>query len=145
MALSFSESIAAGKARLLKEANDKCYLIATELFESIVVLSPSPSNPGPWATGLLANQWYPLEGGSFSSALTGATSATGADSLGRIRSLRQKGKEFLGKDGVLTLSNNVPHAALAEYIGWLPPRWIPGHAPYRMVSISLQKIVAKYK
>lgn len=139
----FAASVKMNSIRLLADVNAKVYKIARELFTKVVNLTPSPSNPGPYAAGHLANQWYPEEGGDFSEELSSDTSTTGAGSIARISALN--GVEFYQKDGKLTLTNNLHYAYRAEALGW--PRedgWSGTIGPYRMVARSLQAIKAKY-
>ena len=141
----FSASIKLNAAKALLRVNNMCYQIARELFTMTVKLSPSPTNPGPYAAGLLANQWYTYNGDTFSGEVGEATSPTGEASLDRIRGLH--GLVFDGKDGVVTLVNNLPYAYRAEVLGWPSsdnPRW-KGAKPYAMVAQSIQAIAAKYK
>jgi hypothetical protein len=138
----FEKSVRAASNKVLVEINLKCYQIAWELFTSVVNKTPSPSNPGPTAEGLLANQWYPMAGGS-SGSKGSAKSQNGSGSLSRIQAL-MNGLEFYDRDGKITLVNNISYAVQAESEGWNPPRW-KGTPPYRMVALSLQATVAKYK
>lgn len=151
MALNFSASLSRNITRVLSEVNAKCNKISIELFLAIVRRTPSPDNPGEWAKGLLANQWYPKAGSGFSSNLTDATSDNGTGSRSRIIALRG-GTEFLGKNGRLTLTNNVPYAYRAEVLGWPKGKdpnsewtWSGKVGPYRMVALSLQEVAARYK
>lgn len=152
--MSFGQSVALNSARLLATVNTKCYAIAKELFYRVVELTPSPANPGRWAEGYLANQWYPAEG-DFSGDLDMATSRSGANSINRIRAMN--GQVFYQGDGILTMANNLPYAYRAEAIGWPKEEGYNGGqrrevsggyqntgAPYRMVALSLQQIAAKY-
>lgn len=139
---SFAQSILQNIAKIEQDVNDRVYEIARELFRSIVQLSPSPSNPGETAKGLLANNWFPMNGPSFSTATTSATSSWGAASLARINAL--SGSNFIRKDGTVTLSNNLDYAYRAEVLGWPTPRWSGRVAPYRMVALSMQKVAARY-
>lgn len=138
----FEQSVRAATNKILVAVNLKCYQIAWELFTSVVKKTPSPTNPGRFAKGLLANQWYPQER-SASAARGAATNPSGADSMTRINAI-MNGTEFYSKEGKITLSNNLDYARQAESVGWNPPRW-KGTAPYRMVALSLQATVAKYK
>lgn len=141
--MGFADSVRLNSRRLLMGVNKKCYQIAKELFTKIVELTPSPSNPGPYAMGHLANQWYPEESGEFSEELSSDTSMTGAGSISRIQTLR--GAQFYLQDGKLTLTNNLHYAYRAEALGW--PRedgWSGTIGPYRMVARSIQAIAAKY-
>lgn len=144
--MGFGASVQANSQKLLKKTNDKTLAIAKELFVSIVTLSPSPTNPGAFADGLLVNQWYPAIG-SFSSELGASESDYGAGSLARIASIDPVA--FMGKDNVVTLSNNVHYAYRAEALGW--PANTPGQqwtgrvGPYLMVARSLQAISARYR
>lgn len=141
--MGFGASVLANGQKLLEKTNDKCLAIAKELFVSIVNLSPSPSNPGSWADGLLANQWYPAIG-TFSSEVGTATSPYGAGSLARIANLTTNSEAFFGKDGVITLSNNVSYAYRAEVLGWpVEDGWSGKVGPYLMVAKSLQAIATR--
>lgn len=141
--MGFASSVRMNTRRVLLDVNTKAYRIAKELFTKIVNFTPSPSNPGPYAAGHLANQWYPESGDYFSEELSSDTSSNGAGSINRIQALR--GVEFYQKDGKLTLTNNLHYAYRAEALGW--PRedgWSGTIGPYRMVARSIQAIAAKY-
>ena len=127
-----------------KEINSQVIKVATDLFRSIVNLTPSPTSEqaAPTATGLLINQWYPQEGGGFSSSLSSSTSTNGSASLSRISELSSS-NEFLGKDGVVTLTNNVDHSYRAEYQGWPQPFWSGRSVAHAMVGRSITKILAE--
>ena len=141
----FSKSFALNCQKALEAVNAQCYKITRELFLSIVELSPSPDHPGPTAKGVLVNNWFPVDGPSFSTATTSSRSRNGSQSISRINALQ--GRSFLGKDGVITLNNNLHYAYRAEVLGWPKSDGWSGRisTPYRMVALSLQKIGAKYK
>jgi hypothetical protein len=136
---SFADSVKANCQKMLDAVDNKCYSITNQLFTSVVLLSPSPTNPGETAKGLLANQWYPQIGTAPSSELSSATSPYGSDSLARINSLANQ-KVFFGKDGAITFTNNVPYGILAEKLGWIGGAWSGRVGPYRMVELSFIKI-----
>jgi hypothetical protein len=149
---SWKDSILKAKADTLADINRLCYDITWELFTQIVKFTPSPTNPGKYAKGLLANQWYPQEGSS-SLAKSSSTSPNGANSLDRINALAKNGTEFYMKDGIITMTNNSGHAYRAEVIGWPAAEWRGkdgdagfggGGKPYRMVARSLILIKTKY-
>lgn len=148
MASSFLASLDRNILRVKQEVNEKCYKITRELFLSVVVKTPSPVNPGKYAEGHLVNQWYPREGG-FSEEQNDSVSRNGSASRARIVALR--GTAFLGKNGWVTLSNNLDYAYRAEYLGWPAPEWSGksgsdgAGGPYRMVALALQEIAARYK
>lgn len=134
---AFSDSIAANSAKILETVNSQCYDIAYSLFNDVINQTPSPEFPSPdgapYAKGELVNQWYPVDGPSFSTEVSGALSDDGTDSRERLNDLY--GSTFLGKDGAVTMTNNVPYSGLAEIYGW-------NHTPpYRMVAIALQLAV----
>lgn len=139
---SFSEQIKAWEQKALLAANKSVSNAVEELFTSIVVASPSPSNPGPYAIGLLANQYYPMING-FSQEISTATNPNGSDSLSRIKSILA-GRVFYGKDNFITLTNNTDHAYLAEVTGWQAPQWSGKQGPYSMVSRSVAKLRGMY-
>jgi len=153
--MGFADSVKKNSARVLAETNTKCYTIAKELFTRVVKLTPSPANPGRWAEGLLANQWYPAEK-DYSGEVGTDTSPNGAASISRVQALN--GQVFNKHDGTLTFVNNLPYAYRAEAIGWPSHEGYNGGknketsggfqntgAPYRMVALSIQYIAAKYK
>src|ERR1044071_4040041 len=113
--MGFADSLKKNSDKLLADVNTKCYKIAKELFVRVVQLTPSPSNPGRWAEGLLANQWYPFET-TFSDEVGTNLSPNGAESISRVMSLN--GTIFTKKDGTLTFVNNLPYAYRAEVTGW---------------------------
>lgn len=133
---SFSDSVNNNIDSIKLEISTKCTKIAVDLFTNIIQITPSPAFPGKYAKGLLANQWYPQLGGSFSSSVSGATSSNGADSLSRVATL-STAKEFFGKDGAMTLANNLDYSGQAEALGWTRT------GPYRMVFKSIQKAQAQ--
>lgn len=140
---AFDLSLKRCSNKILLDVNVKCYEILGELFTSVVNKTPSPTNPGKTATGLLANQWYPSVGSGVSGEYGTAISPNGANSLARINAI-MNGLEFYAKDGKSTLTNNLNYAVQAEVTGWVPPRW-KGTPPYRMIALSLQATVAKHK
>lgn len=145
--MKFSKSLRANIDKVLWRINVKCYMLADELFTSVVQLSPSPSHPGPYAYGWLANQWYPDTNG-FSEELDSRQSDTGADSLSRIHEMfaRTRGSIFDKRDGNITLTNNLSYAYRAEALGWPESEgWSGQIGPYRMVALSIQQIATKYK
>lgn len=145
MALTFSAAIDRNILRVKQEVNDKVYKISIELFLLVVAKTPSPSNPGEYAKGLLANQWYPKTGAGLSAKEGTDISDTGAASKARIVALRG-GKAFFGKNGRLSLANNLDYAYRAEVLGWPEADgWSGQVGPYRMVALSLQAIAARYK
>ena len=140
----FADSVLSNASKMLAKVDVQCNAIARDLFLSIVDKTPSPANPGEYATGHLVNQWYP-EVDDFSEELSGDTDENGAASRSRIYALN-KLFTFLGKDGTLTLTNNLPYAYRAEALGWpTQDGWSGRQGPYRMVALSLQAIAAKYQ
>jgi hypothetical protein len=140
---SFAASVSNNVYAVLTKVNADVHKIARELFTLTVDLTPSPSNPGPYATGHLADQWYP-EVGDFSDELSPSTSSDGAGSKSRIAAVI--GSTFFGKDGKLTFTNNVPYAYRAEAVGWpIEDGWSGRQGPYRMVARAIQAVAAKYQ
>lgn len=131
---------------ILGRVNERIYEVAWELFTYVVSITPSPSNPGEYAKGLLANQWYPSAGQPIIRRGT-ATDPFGQASLDRIDKLTKgNGNQFLMRDGRLVMTNSVDYAVRAEQIGWPANEgWSGRVGPYRMVALSLRRISAKYK
>lgn len=140
MAKGFGDSVRESCQRALEEIDKKCFSITWQFFTSVVQLTPVDS-------GLLKNSWYPQIGPSFSSSVGTFEDKSGSGSLSRITALANKGT-FLGKDGSMTMANNLSYAYRAEYRGWPKednPNWSGRVGPYRMVALSLQKVVAQNK
>lgn len=133
----FADSVRANAQKSLARVNVKCYEIARELFSEVVYRSPSKMIGSKYAHGHLKNQWWPQNGATYNTSLTPATDQSGSGSINRISMLM--GFEFLGKDGVVTLTNSLPYAVQAERIGWART------GPYRMVYTSIQATASKYK
>lgn len=146
MASSFLASIDRNIRRVKQEINAKVLTISIDLFLSVVRLTPSPTQrDAEYATGLLVNQWYPAAGNTFSSSEGTDQSDDGEGSKSRIKALRTS-TEFLGKDGKLTLANNVHYAYRAEVLGWpVADGWGGKVGPYKMVALAIQATKAKYK
>lgn len=149
--MSFLSGIKAFEAKALAKANDNTSKIVKELFEQVVVRSPSPAlNPTPaFAKGHLANQWYPVIGNQFSAAVSPDASITGSGSLARVSGVLLS-RPFQGKDNIITLANNVDYAYRAEVLGWPAGQgtngwiWSKNTGPYMMVRGAMQFIAGKY-
>ena len=146
--MGFAEQIKAFEQKAILKASLNTNNIVEELFSQVVILSPSPSNPGLFFKGLLANQWY-SEVGSYSNSLSTTTNDSGLESLSRIKATLRT-NPFLGKDNIITFTNNVNHAYRAENLGWPQGEgangwyWSGKQAPYGMVNKSVLIIKAKY-
>ena len=134
----FAASIKSNGEAILHKVNKEVYRIAWELFTSVVKLTPSPSQPGKYAKGVLANQWYPSVGAA-STAVGSDRSPTGSASLTRINTITRSGSAFLGRDNKLTMANNLDYAVQAERLGWVMTKG------YHMVGKSLIAVAAKNK
>jgi hypothetical protein len=134
---SFADSVKANSDKILQHINKKCYSIVWQLFTSIVYKTPV-------LKGELINSWYPKVGKDFSSEKTTIYNKSGAGSLARIKAVTS-GAEFLGKDGVITMANNLDYSYRAEVLGWPQPLWSGEKGPYRMVALSIQQVAAQNK
>jgi len=114
--MGFSSDIAAFRDKALQAASTNTMTIAQEVGRMEVAFSPSPINPGPYATGLLINQYYPSVGAPDFTVTT-ATNSSGADSLARINALAET-NAFLGKDNVVYITNSTEEAYYADKLGW---------------------------
>lgn len=141
--MSFLDDIKAFREQALQDASNATNLIVSDLFTEVVARSPSPSNPGVFAKGLLANQWWTETGGAYSSSLTSSTNDIGVDSLSRISQMLAQ-QPFLKHDNSVSLTNNTEEAYYAETLGWKPPIWSGRTGPYMMVATSVQSILNKY-
>lgn len=112
---AFADSVKNNAARVKKEINTQVYAQAFDLFVSLVITSPTQPLAR-FAKGHLINNWFPAVGG-FDSMTNDSTDLGGSASLTRINSL-MGGAEFLGRDGLITISNSVSYAYQAEHVGW---------------------------
>lgn len=147
--MSFLSDIKSFQEKALKAAADNTARIVKDAFITPVNYSPSPSNPGPYAKGLLANQWYPSVGNIFSTDISTATNPTGEDSKARIE-LVITSNIFYGKDAVTSLSNNTQEANYANKLGWKAGDgtngwvWSGNAVPYFMTAKTESYLVSKY-
>ena len=123
--------------------------IAEEYMTKVVENTPT-KEIGNYAKGLLVNQWYTATGGQYSSEVSTATNVTGSGSLSRIKASIAM-NNFLGKDGVITLTNNLEYAYRAEKLGWPKGEgsngwvWSGRRGRYAMVAKSTLYIQGKYQ
>jgi hypothetical protein len=141
--MGLKDDLLAFREKALQQASISTNKIVRDLDTQAVNLSPSPSNPGPFAKGLLVNQWYASVGSSPSSEVGTATSDTGVDSLSRLEATLAS-NPFYGKDNIVTFANNVDHAYYAEVLGWQPPLWSGHQGPYAMARGAVTYTIAKY-
>ncbi len=146
--MGFADDIRAFSERAQKAASDNTNKIVEDLFILNVKLSPSPSNPGPYAIGKLVNNWMPSVGTPDMSVTT-ATSPTGADSISRIVSLKDA-QAFMGKDNTVYLTNSTEEAYYADVLGWAAGKgtngwsWSGRSGPYIIRQQSIQYILQAY-
>jgi hypothetical protein len=147
--MSFLDDIKAFREQALQDASQSVNKLVHNLFTEVVARSPSPSNPGQFAKGLLVNQWYPTVGGGYSTELGTLTNDIGVDSLSRIsKALSQN--PFLGKDNTISLTNNTEEAYYAEVLGWPEGlgtngwNWRGNTGPYMMIANSVQSVIGAY-
>lgn len=143
---SFSQSILKNTKAIKQEINDKITGVAVYGFQQAIAESPSEDRHGSeWSTGLLINQWYPAYN-SVSTMLTSQTDGIGIDSLQRVYDIKDK-NYFYGKDGYVSLTNNVSYAYRADTLGWKPsaehPSWTGKVAPYAMVDKAMHRMKVK--
>lgn len=130
----FGDSVLQNSQAILQKVDKRCYTIAWQVFTDIIRGTPIDK-------GILINNWFPSTSG-FSSETTSTLSTSGSDSLSRVNRLANS-HTFLGKDGLLTLTNNIPYAYRAEVLGWPQPEWSGRVGPYRMVALALQAAAAR--
>ena len=140
--MGFADDVRKFQAKALKDMNDSVAKVVTTMFKDIVALTPSPSNPGVYARGLLVNQWYPAIK-VFDRTTGNAIDDVGAGSYMRIYTVLAT-QPFYGKDNTITLTNSTPWAYRAEKLGWPKPTWSGNVGPYAMVATSLVNIKQAY-
>lgn len=136
--------------KAMLQASTNTNKIVEDLFKQTVLGSPSPSNPGVFAKGLLVNQYYTEVGGGYSTDVGTATDDFGADSYFRIAETLAE-QPFLNKDNVVTLANNTEEAYYADKLGWKAGLgtngwvWTGNVGPYAMRTNAVNYIISKYK
>lgn len=140
--MSFSDSIRKGADKVSNQINAKIVNMATDYFTTIVALTPV-SDASQKKRGELINNWHLSTNGSPLKAYTFNFDVRGSASLQRISMLKSS-KEFLGKDGTVSITNIVSYGYRAEYAGWPSPRW-NNTAPYAMMRNARTIVSAKYK
>jgi hypothetical protein len=147
--MTFLADIQAFAEKAMMDASVSTSFIAEDAMTAVVVNSPSPANPGPYAKGLLANQWYSKIGDDYSSEVSTSSNPNGIASLSRIKSTLAA-QPFYKQDGTVTLTNNLSYAYRAEMLGWPAGEgdngwhWSGRQGPYRMVAKSMTYIGSKY-
>ena len=95
--------------------NNQILNMVVDTFNYAVKVSPiQPA--AKFSKGEFINSWYPAING-FDTTVSGAYDMTGSGSLSRISGLLGS-NAFLGKDAIVSLSNNVSYADKVEYHGW---------------------------
>ena len=146
--MGFGDSVKLSAERMQKSVNDNVLAKATELFNTVVSLTPTGKNisfGGKAANpGELINNWYTGYGVGVSDKTYRhfAANVLGSDSYQRISEVA-KSVVFVGKDSEVSLTNSTPYAFRAEYAGWPAPQWSGKSRPYAMVRNALLKVAAK--
>lgn len=123
---AFSDSIRKNSTKILAGANQKVTAIAEDVFNTVVVKSPTKPEAA-YAVGQFINSWYLGINTTDTSSVTSVHNYTGNDSYNRIAAMRSAGV-FLGKDGFVTLSNNLDYSDRVEMLGWART---PAYGPVR--------------
>lgn len=134
--MGFADDVLKIVAKQKQEINNAIEIIATDLFTSIVKLSPSKAIGSRFSTGLFINNWK-ASANSIDTGITSAKNAYGVTSLGTLEGVLQQ-NVWLEKDGYISFTNSLDYANIVEKIGWR----ITG--PYAMVAISIKNIANKY-
>lgn len=114
--MGIASDIKAFREKALKAASDNTNNVFRDSGKLVIRFSPSPSNPGPYATGLLVNQWMFSIGMPDLSVGT-ATSPTGADSISRLDAFLAT-NPWLGKDATAYITNSTEEAIYADLLDW---------------------------
>lgn len=140
---SFSDSLERNVERVKQEIDTKIVNYAKTLFDMVVVLSPAAPEAG-WSKGEFKNSWYTAFNGYDTTSIATNYDQYGQDSYTRIKEMVAL-KTFYGKDGFISLANNVPYAKNIEYTGWMKEEnanW-KGTPPYAPVRIAINLVANK--
>lgn len=146
--MGLASDIKTFRDKALQKASDNTNNVFRDLGTLNVRFSPSPSNPGPYALGLLVNQWY-FSVGSPDTSVTTSTSSTGTDSLSRLDAFLST-NPWLGKDATAYITNSTEEAYYADVLGWAKGKgtngwaWSGNSGPYMMRQQSIQYILGAY-
>lgn len=141
--MGFSDSVRKTSEKMKNQINNTATEIAKDLFETAVFLTPV-SDPNQKKRGELKNNWHIGIGiGVRQKSYSTIFNILGTESIQQISTIKNS-KEFLGKDGEVSITNIVNYGFRAEYAGWPAPRWKNSH-PYAMMRNSLTLVSSKYK
>lgn len=142
--MGFTDSIRKSIKTVQEDINTATNKIAIDLFTEVVKRTPIADGTfGP--PGTLVNNWYFGQGiGNYNTSFSASPNPSANTSYNEIARARDS-KEFIGKDGEISLTNSTSYGYRAEYIGWPKPKWSGRVGPYAMVRNSLTVISAKYK
>jgi len=115
--MGFASDIRAFQEKALKNTSDNTNKVFSDLSTLVIRFSPSPSNPGPYAKGLLVNQYY-FSVGTPDLSVTSSTSPAGADSLSRLDAFLAN-NPWLAKDNTAFIANSTQEAYYADILGWV--------------------------
>jgi len=142
---SFTASLEKNINKALAEVNDKCYIIAFDLFTTVVSLSPTQPS-AKYAKGHFINNWYSAAN-VFFFPTSPSTSYDCMASLSNFVALKST-RVFHGNDGFVSLSNSLSYARNVEYDGWKQsenPSWSGNVGPYAPVRTALLMTAPKYR
>lgn len=146
--MGFASDIRAFKDKALKSASDNTSKVFSDLSALVIRFSPSPSNPGPYAKGLLVNQYY-FSVGNPDLSVTSSTSPTGADSLNRLAAFLES-SPWLGKDNTAFIANSTQESYYADILGWAAGKgtngwvWTGKQGPYMMRAQAITYVQQAY-
>lgn len=133
---SFLDGLKKNIDKTLSDTNKACNEIAETTFKITVGISPTQPF-AKYAQGQFINNWFPAVNG-YDGSITGALSFDGADSRARIDSIVPNATAFFGKDGFISMSNNLSYAYNVEVTGWKTV------GPYAPVRNTITFMVGKY-
>jgi len=142
--MGFADSVAKTATKMQEQVNAKAVEISTTLFT--VLVSKTPIADGRYGLpGTLVNNWFVGYGvGAYNKSFIPSPNPSANNSYSQIATIRNS-KEFLSKDGEISLTNSTPYAYRAEILGWPAPLWSGRYGPYAMVRNTLTTVAPLFK
>ncbi len=139
--MSFLDDVKAFRDKALLQASINTNAVTEEFFTKVVKLSPAKP-AAQFAQGHLIDNYYTAIN-SYDMSTSGSISMTGSSSLARIKATLAQ-NPFLGKDAMVSMTNNVGYAYRADKLGWKPAGkqangwyWSGRTGPYLITSLAV--------
>lgn len=140
--MGFASGLNKNIDKVLNQVNDSILNTAVDFGGGLMKYSPPSGDAifmGAYSTGLFINSWYVAEN-EFDETVGTSPDESGSASKARIEALKTS-KMFVGKDGYISFTNNLPYAYRVSKLGWPQGRdeqsgwvWTGSVGPYAIIE-----------